>query len=106
MAVNIATLEDIKALFDQLAEELTSIRMRIEEGEKETIGFWNTKKVNKETGIPISTLHLWRRNGWLKEGKDYTLMSGRYMWRVTSIRKLIEEGRDQMTPDEIIDAHK
>lgn len=106
MAVNIATFEDIKALFDQLTEELASIRMRIEEGEKETIGFWNTKKVNKETGIPTSTLHLWRRNGWLKEGKDYTLMSSRYMWRVASIRELIEKGKDQMTPDEIIDTYQ
>ena len=106
MGANIATFEDIKALFDKLTEELTSIRRRIEEGEKETIGFWNTKKVNKETGIPASTLHLWRKNGWLKEGEDYSLMSSRYMWKVASIRKLLEEGRDQMTPDQVIDAYK
>lgn len=106
MAVTIATLEDLKALFDQLTEELVSIRRRIEEGEKETIGFWNTKKLHNETGIPTSTLHLWRKNGWLKEGKDYTLMSGRYLWRVASIRELIEKGKDQMTPDEIIDKYQ
>ena len=106
MAVNIPTLEDIKALFEQLTGELEAIRVRIDSGEKETIGFWNTKKVNKETGIPPSTLHSWRRNGWLKKGDDFSLMSNRYMWKVTSIRKLIEEGRHEPTTNEIIVAHQ
>jgi len=106
MAAHIPTFEDIKALFDQLSSELHSIKVQIKDSDKETVGFWNTKKLNEETGIPASTLHLWRKNGWLKEGKDYSLMSGRYLWKITSIRKLIEEGRDQMTPDEIIEAYQ
>lgn len=104
--MNLATFEDIKALFEQLSNELKAIKVQIEDSERETVGFWNTKKVNKETGIPASTLHLWRKNGWLKEGKDYSLMSSRYMWKVASIRKLLEEGRDQMTSDAIIAKQK
>jgi len=105
MAANIPTLEDITTLFEQLTGELKAIRVQIADSEKETVGFWNTKKLHKETGIPASTLHLWRKNGWLKEGKDYSLMSGRYLWKIASIRGLIEKGRDQMTPDEIIAVH-
>lgn len=95
MATQIPTVEDLQKMFKELGSKIAEVKQEINEmnSQKSTIGYWSTKKVCEDTGVPSSTLHSWKDKGWLKKGEDYRQVGKKYMWSVKGIKRLIESDK-------------
>jgi hypothetical protein len=103
MATQIPTVDDLQKMFKELNSSIIEVKKEISEmnAQKATIGYWSTKKVCEDTGVPSSTLHSWKNKGWLKKGDDYRQVGKKYMWNVNSIKKLIESDRIEENDDDL-----
>lgn len=91
MAVNIATIEDLQGMFDEVKIMIRETQKNTSQGRKTSVsvGWQDTNKICEETGIDRSTLFLYKEREWLKREEDYNQLGRKYYWRVESVRNLL-----------------